>query len=253
MRSIVSFVLLVVVVYACIVLFIGLFQRHLIYFPPDDDFWSCPMQGERIVHEGTRMVHGGSGDVLVVVYHGNAESVCGMHWWRYQSSVVGFQYLFVEYEGYGSSGRPHQQALMRNVEHAVAVVSSMDVERVVVAGQSLGTTLAVYHGSLSEPDHLLLISPFVSLVEVARVHYPWLPVGVLLRDRFDTGDWIDGYQGPISIISGEYDGIITPSLVSSFIRSIGRPVRHYTVPEDHNTLLGNDQLDQIIKQIIVQP
>jgi hypothetical protein len=48
----------------------------------------------------------------------------------------------------------------------------------------------------------VLRSPFTSLVDLGRVHYPFLPVGVLLRDRFPVVEHVRAYDGPVLVIAG---------------------------------------------------
>ena len=55
---------------------------------------------------------------------------------------------------------------------------------------------------------LLLLTPFDSLVNVAAHHYPVLPVRWLLRDRYPSAQWLDGYRGPVAIIVAGRDTIV---------------------------------------------
>jgi hypothetical protein len=56
----------------------------------------------------------------------------------------------------------------------------------------------------------VLISPYDSLVAIGRMHYPWLPVGWLLRHRFDAQAAAARTRAPLLAIVAEADGIIPP-------------------------------------------
>jgi fermentation-respiration switch protein FrsA (DUF1100 family) len=43
---------------------------------------------------------------------------------------------------------------------------------------------------------------------VARYHFPWLPTGLLLRDRYDTAAHLAGYPGRVGIVVAGRDTII---------------------------------------------
>ena len=79
-----------------------------------------------------------------------------------------------------------------------ALLAHVDIRStgVVYFGESLGTAVAVELASEHPPAALVLRSPFTSMTDVGRHHYPWLPVGWLLRDRFDTLRRIPGVHTP---------------------------------------------------------
>ena len=58
---------------------------------------------------------------------------------------------------------------------------------------------------------MVLRSPFTSLVDVGRVHYPFLPVALLLRDRFASLETIRDVKCPVLVIAGDRDRIVPVS------------------------------------------
>ena len=60
----------------------------------------------------------------------------------------------------------------------------VDRQRIVYFGESLGSGVAVRLALTHPPAALVLRSPFTSLADAARYHFPYLPVGLLLRDRY---------------------------------------------------------------------
>jgi hypothetical protein len=49
---------------------------------------------------------------------------------------------------------------------------------------------------------LVLRSPFTSLADVGRVHYPFLPVRLLLRDRYASIEQVGGLRCPVLVLAG---------------------------------------------------
>jgi len=92
----------------------------------------------------------------------------------------------VSWRGYGgSTGTPSEDGLMADARAAHAELTRrVAAQRVVLFGESLGTTVAVMLAAEVPVRALLLDSSFDSALAVARDAYPWLPVGLLLRDRF---------------------------------------------------------------------
>jgi pimeloyl-ACP methyl ester carboxylesterase len=69
-------------------------------------------------------------------------------------------------------------------------------------------------------DRLVLVTPFDSLVNVARAHFPWLPVRLLMLDRYDSAARAAGIQAPALVVIAEADEIIprvrTDALTDAF-------------------------------------
>ncbi len=75
-------------------------------------------------------------------------------------------------------------------------------------GESLGAAVAVELAAAHPPAALVLRSPFTSMTDIGRVHYPLLPVGWLLRDRYPSLERIAGVRSPLLVIAGDGDAIV---------------------------------------------
>ena len=95
--------------------------------------------------------------------------------------------LALSWRGYGgSSGRPTEAGFRTDARTAYDTLRArgMAPERIVLYGESLGSTVAVMLAAEVPVRALLLDSSFDSALDVARRAYPWLPVRWLLRDTF---------------------------------------------------------------------
>jgi hypothetical protein len=82
---------------------------------------------------------------------------------------------------------------------------------------------------------LVLRSPFTSLTDVGRLHYPWLPVGRLLIDRYPSIDRIGELRAPLLVIAGERDSIVPAALSQRLYDAAPEPKQFVLVPgADHN-------------------
>ena len=91
---------------------------------------------------------------------------------------------------------------------AIAARADIDRRHIVVVGRSLGTGVAAQVAAARPAAGAVLISPYDSLVQIGRGHYPWLPVTWLLRHRFDSLAAIKEARIPLLTIVGTADGII---------------------------------------------
>lgn len=142
---------------------------------------------------------------LVIVFPGNAGNRSGRVPLGNQLANAGYGVVLGEYRGYGGNpGRPSEEGLIGDALAIVRTARDLGFggAGVVYFGESLGAAVAIGAASVEPPDALVLGSPFTSLTDVGRHHYPWLPVGALVRDQYASLDRIQ---------RGEVDGV--PALV----------------------------------------
>jgi fermentation-respiration switch protein FrsA (DUF1100 family) len=125
---------------------------------------------------------------------------------------LGLAVLLFDYRGYGGNpGAPSAAGLALDARAARQALLSrleIDPERLVYLGESLGAAVAIELAAEHPPAALVLRSPFTSMVEVGRLHYPLLPVGWILQDRFPSLQRIAGIQSPLLILAGSADGVV---------------------------------------------
>jgi hypothetical protein len=88
-------------------------------------------------------------------------------------------------------------------------------------------------------QRLVLLVPFDSLLAVARNAKPWLPVDLLLRDRWDAAAEAPTVTAPTTIVAAEFDAVV-PSAHARALYAAFRPgvAKLQVVSDlDHNTPL----------------
>jgi len=147
------------------------------------------------------------GEPLIVYFGGNAEEVS----WMLEEGprrVPGAGWLLVDYRGYGASeGAPSEKALSADALRWYDHVSKPS-QRVFVFGRSLGTGVAVHVAAARPVAGVVAIAPYDSLPAVGRHHYPFLPVGLLLRHRFDSAALAPQIKAPLLCLVAERDEVI---------------------------------------------
>jgi fermentation-respiration switch protein FrsA (DUF1100 family) len=150
--------------------------------------------------------------VTVLVFNGNAGSRQDRLPLAAAFARRGLSVLLFDYRGYGGNpGAPSETGLIRDAHAARSWLEArpdVDPGRIVYFGESLGAAVAVALAAERPPSALILRSPFTSLVDTARVHYPWLPVGLMLRDSYDSIGRIPRVDCPLLVIAGEEDSIV---------------------------------------------
>jgi pimeloyl-ACP methyl ester carboxylesterase len=176
---------------------------------------------------------------LVIYFGGNAEEVS---WLLPEfSRIPTYATLLVNYRGYGlSEGSPSERAMFNDaleVYDKIVQRPDIDARRVVVMGRSLGTGVATYVASQRPIAGAVLISPYDSMVAVAHSVYPFLPVSLLLRHRFESDQRAPSIQAPLLALTAAQDTMISPERSRRLVEKWGGASRFEVLDGvDHNTI-----------------
>lgn len=226
-------------------------QRRIIYFPfgdvpsPSGAGLSRAEEVSFTTDDGLLLrgwfvpASSGTASFTVIVFNGNG----GHRGMRAPLAAAlaerGVSSFLFDYRGFGANaGTPSEAGLTRDAKAALAHVASrpdVDSSRLVYFGESLGAAVALRLATEHPPLALVLRSPFTSLADIGRHHYPFLPVRLLLRDRYPSNDIVARLACPVLVIAGERDSIV-PSIQSERLYAAApQPKRMVTIAgADHN-------------------
>ena len=178
---------------------------------------------------------------VVLYFHGNASSLLAQVELQNLLLSEGWDFVGIHYRGYpGSSGVPSEAGLHKDARAAWSwVTGELGTEpgRVAIHGRSLGGGVAVQLAAAVEPGALVMESTFTSVVDLAKEHYAWLPVGRLLSHRFMTRDFAKEVSCPILVAHGAADSIIDVHHGKELAR-LFHADEYIEVPRvDHNDML----------------
>jgi fermentation-respiration switch protein FrsA (DUF1100 family) len=152
--------------------------------------------------------------IAVLVANGNGGNRAGRAPLAQALAAEGLTVLLFDYRGYGGNeGSPSEGGLARDVRAAQRYLieeSGVPLERIIYFGESLGGAVVTSLATETAPGGLVLRSPFVDLASVGREHYPFLPVRLLLRDKFPLAEQLAGVKVPVVVVYGSADSIVPP-------------------------------------------
>jgi fermentation-respiration switch protein FrsA (DUF1100 family) len=176
-----------------------------------------------------------------VYFHGNAEQLADQTELGEAFREAGIGFLAVEYPGYGLA---RQESTTEDAVYGVAEIAlrylqtTFGVERrhLVIQGRSLGTGVAVEMARRGFGSRIVLISPFTSMVDMAKRTAPLYPVGLLLKDRYDNQSKAREIGIPVLVIHGKDDEIIPFSMGQKLSRAFPRAQLYAVERARHNDL-----------------
>lgn len=150
-----------------------------------------------------------AGRPVAIFLLGNADSVAKYGFLAQALSERGFGLLALSYRGYGgSTGSPSETGLITDGLAAFDWLAERHEGPIVLIGQSLGSAIAIAVAAQRDAAGVVLISAPDSMLALARSHYPFLPVGMLMRDPFRSDQRIARVGEPKLFLHGERDAIV---------------------------------------------
>lgn len=233
---------------------LAIFQDNLLYFPDRAQLASVVDQSRRedlrpwpdagayrgLLREPKAPVRG-----TLLLFHGNAGHAGHRGWYADMLSRQGVRVILAEYPGYGPrEGMLGEASFVADATETVALVRKQFPGPLILVGESLGAAVAAALAKTVDADALLLITPWDTLKNVAGHHYPWLPVGWMLRDRYDSVDNLAGYRGRVAVVVAELDSIVPAKFGHALFTTLSEPKRLWRLPAaDHND--WSDRVDEV--------
>ena len=249
------------IIYLLLMVVMMFLEEKLIYFPfnndyddwhpaslPFEDVWFTAADGTKlhgwyVPHENARATvlfcHGNGGNLSIRV---DMLQILNRH--------VGVSVMIFDYRGYGrSEGKPNETGVLLDARAARAWLAereNIDEKEIVMMGRSLGGAVAVDLATRDGARGLVLESTFTSLPDVAAYHYPWLPIRMLIRTRFDSLAKITEYHGPLLQSHGEADTIVPIRFGRQLFEAANEPKQFISFPgDDHNNLPSMEYYDTL--------
>lgn len=178
---------------------------------------------------------------VLLYFHGNASSLLAQVELQNLLLSEGWDFVGIHYRGYpGSTGVPSEAGVHEDATAAWKWVTdelATEPERIAIHGRSLGGGVAAQLAATVSPGALVLESTFTSIVDLAKEHYGWLPVGRVLEHRFMTRDLAAEVSCPVLVAHGAADSIIDVHHGKQLAR-LFHADEYIEVPRvDHNDML----------------
>lgn len=148
---------------------------------------------------------------IFVIYHGNAGNLSDRAYKARKLLDMGYGVYMCEYRGYGgNAGHPTEEGLYKDARTAIIwlIKNGYDVNNLVLYGESIGSGVAVQMASEFETKYMVLEGGFSSAVDLAKNKYPWLPVSLLLKDRYDNLNKMKELQTSLIMLHGQNDKVV---------------------------------------------
>jgi len=251
-----------VAIYLVLLLLLFIFQRSMTYFPTPvaqglisghPEFSPIEIMSDDGLTIKSWKSTGDPDKQTFILFHGNAGNAADRMPMMRVLIAAGHSVILAEYRGYGSNpGKPGESDIMSDSKILVDKIIAGGVAEgdIVFMGRSLGSGIASQLASEYDAAALILISAYSSLPDVAGDIYPYFPVSLLMRDRFDSLSVIDRVKAPIYMFHGELDGTIPIKFGRRLFEAALGDKKFHSIPLRGHNDLNMDQINSEILELL---
>ena len=250
--SIITFILLI---YLSVLVYLFFFQRNLLYLPNENNYSGDKL---KVDIDEVQIKTPDNINLLgwfhkkdlnkfktIVYFHGNAGKLENRIHKLNHFKDMDINFLIISWRGFSeNSGKPTEQGLYKDGKSAIDWLKNMglDDKDIILYGESLGTGIAIEIAQNKNFAGLILETPFTSMIDAAKNVYPYIPVGLLLKDRYENDKKIKNINIPLLVMHGEEDQIIPFKMGKKIYEIANKPKYSYFTKYDNHMMEYDEKL-----------
>ena len=263
MNNLTVLLLILASIYFFILISTYVFQRNLLYHPKENNYFGDPLTVEiekvkintqdRIELLSWYHNKNLNNYKTILFLHGNAGSLENRIHKINHFKDMNVNFLLISWRGFsGNKGKPTEKGLYEDAKSAVAWLKSKGVNEnnIIIYGESLGTGVATEIAQNKNFAGIILESPFTSMVDAAKNKYPYLPVRLLLKDKYESNKKIKNIKSPILIMHGKVDTLVPFDMGKKMYELANEPKYYYFSEYDDHMMEYNEKLLKVLKDFI---
>ena len=195
----------------------------------------------------------------ILFFHGNAGELSARVYKLNKFHELDLNFLIISWRGFsGNNGKPTEQGLYKDAENAVAWLEAKGINKkdIILYGESLGTGIAIELATKDQYSGVILESPYTSMIDMGKRFYPFLPISILQKDKYNSLKKLNMIKSPILVLHGKADTLV-PFYMGKKIYDAANEPKYYYFPDIDNHMMTYDQnmmktlsnfVDEISKQ-----
>ena len=263
MNYLMPILLTFLLIYFIILVSIYLLQRNLLYHPGENNYIGdqllIPIKKIKIkTQDNIKLIswyHNKNSNKYktILFLHGNAGSLQNRIHKINHIKNIDVNLLIFAWRGFsGNDGIPTEKGLYKDAKGAVAWLKSEGIneKNIILYGESLGTGVAVEIAQNKNFAGIILESPFTSMIDIAKDKYPFLPVRLLLKDKYESESKIKNIKIPILIMHGKVDNIVPFYMGKKMYKLANEPKYSYFSENDDHMMNFDENLIKELRNFI---
>ena len=259
-NNLLQIILVIFFIYFLILVFLYFYQRNLLYHPNENNYSEDRISVEI---ENVKIKTSDNIELLgwyheknlkdfktLIFFHGNAGSLENRIHKLNHFRNMNINFLIIAWRGFsGNKGNPSEQGLYEDGKSAIdwLIKKGVSEKNLILYGESLGTGVATHLAQERGFAGIILETPFTSMVDAAKTFYPYIPVNLLLKDKFENYKKIKNINSPILIMHGEVDQLVPFSMGKKIYEIANKPKYSYFTKYDNHMMEYDENLVLALK------
>ena len=255
MNKLIIFFQILFLVYFLVLVYLYFFQRNLMYHPNENNYSNDEL---KVNVEKIKVITKDGIDLLgwyheknlkkfktLLFFHGNAGSLENRIHKLNRFGEMKINFLIIAWRGFsGNKGKPSEKGLYEDGQSAIQwlLEKGLNEKDIIIYGESLGTGIATHLSQNKDFAGVILETPFTSMVDAAKTFYPYIPVNLLLKDKFKNEDKVKNINSPILIMHGEVDQIVPFAMGKRIFEVANEPKFSYFTKHDNHMMEYDENL-----------
>jgi len=261
-----TIILALVSFYVLLLTVVFFFQRNLLYHPSVDNYLKDQVVREPAEIEKVKITTTDKIDLVgwfynqdlekfktILFFHGNAGSLENRTYKLNHFKDLNVNFLIIAWRGFnGNKGKPNEIGLYEDAARAIRWRTKKGIEEknIILYGESLGTGVAVEIAQNKNYAGVILESPFTSMVNMGKKYYPFFPVSLLLKDKFESYKKINNIFVPVLIMHGKVDKIVPYDMGKKMYELANEPKFFYSQEYGDHMIEYDERLLLALKKFI---
>jgi fermentation-respiration switch protein FrsA (DUF1100 family) len=174
----------------------------------------------------------------VIFFHGNAGNIASSISAAKTYHDLGFSVLTFDYRGFGKSqGVPGEEGTYLDAQAAWDYMTGekkYKPDDIVLVGRSLGGSIAAWLAAHNKPGALIIESSFASMRKLGSQTYPYIPIGLICKFKYDTEKYLKSVNCPVLVIHSKNDELVPFSHGLRLYEAANQPKDFLEIAGPHN-------------------
>ena len=237
----------ILAIYTLVLILLFIFQRNLMYHPDENNYFGDKL---KVNIEKVKIKTSDNINLLawfhkkdlkkfktIVYFHGNAGKLENRIHKLNHFKDMKVNFLIIAWRGFsGNEGKPSEEGLYEDGNSSIRWLKNLGLTEkdIIIYGESLGTGIATEIAQNKNFAGLILETPFTSMIDAAKNFYPYIPVDLILKDKYKNNVKIKNINVPLLVMHGEEDQIVPFWMGKKIYEIANKPkYSYFTKYDDH--------------------